>query len=163
MFCIAKLFRCNNISVKYIKGDIKMKKFIIAFLAAVLLTFCFAACKTNNTGKPDNTSSQVSASEEKTDNNGAVKDNNGIIGDEEDKTKGDTSKSIVSGVVSDAGSTVQDIGNNVGSTIEDIGEGVGSTVEDIGEGAGSVVEDIGEGAGKITQDVTGNDSSKASE
>ena len=70
-----------------------MKKFIIALFAVAILTLCLAACKTNNSGKPENTSSAASAAESKTDNNGTVKDDNGIIGDEEDKTSGDSSGS----------------------------------------------------------------------
>lgn len=131
-----------------------MKKILIAMLAIAALAICLAACKMNNSDQAENSAARsevsVTVSKREESNNGAVNDDNGIIGDAEDRTSGDENDNPVSDIVS-----------NTGSTIENIGKHVGSTVEDIGEGVGSIAEDIGEGVGRTAEDLTGRDNNES--
>ena len=141
----------NNNLESYIKGVFKMKKLIIAFLAAGI-AITLTACKTSGTESPKNTAAQSSVPVTKNIfENGLVKDENGIIGDEANDKR--NTEDPVSKVVSGTGEAVENIGNDVGSTVNDIGRDIGNTVDDVGKNVGSSIEDIGEGAGKTADDI----------
>lgn len=150
-----------------------MKKLLICAFAASLICCTFAACKTNTSNEPQNSNARLESSlnsdgyvsgvpEASTLNshveeapNGIVTDRNGIIGDaDNDNMLSDVVSDVASGVENITDHPLRDTGETIHNVTSDIVSGTESIVDNAADGARNAVSDVVSGTESTVERIT---------